>query len=115
MLCDFKMLSWSKNEITPTEHRFMVTFTRNTFDDDFSIGGKEFIKRIKILLSFSDYFNKKAVVSSTVTKSDYVPGVHKFLDNFTNHYMNNKEFRESFMSSLFKGYVSKVEGVVNPP
>ena len=71
-------------------NRFMKTFTSNAQDDDLSIGGKELRKRIKILLSFYDYFNKKAVVSSAVTKSAYVPGVQKFLDNFINLYMNNK-------------------------
>ena len=55
------------------------------------------------------------MVSSTITKSDYVPGVHKFLENFINHYMNNKEFRESLMLILVKGCVSKSEGVVNHP
>ena len=53
------------------------------------------------------------MVSSTVTKSAYVPGVHKLLDDFINHYMNKKEFRERLIVSLVKGYVSKVEGVVN--
>ena len=93
----------------------METFTRNTDNDNFSIGGKQFRKRIKRLLSFYDYYNKNTVVLSTFTKSEYVPGVHKLLDNFINHYMNNKYFRESLIMSLFKGYISKNEGVVYPP
>ena len=84
MLYAFEMLSWSKNEITPMYRMFMETFTRNTYDDNFSIGSKELRKIIKSLLSLCVYFNKKAVVSSTVTRSAYVPGVHKFLDNFIN-------------------------------
>ena len=44
-----------------------------------------------------------------VTKSAYVPGVHKFLEKFINNYINNKEIRDSLMVSLFKGYVSKFE------
>ena len=72
-------------------------------------------KIIKSLLSFYDSFNKKAVVSSMVTKSDYVPGVHKFVYNFINHYTNNKYFMEILMVSLVTGYLSKVKGVVNPP
>ena len=90
MIRAFEILSRSENEITPMDHSFMETFTRNTCDDDLSIGGKELRKRIKILLSFYNSFNKKVVVSSTVTKSAYVPGVHKLLDNFINHYMNNR-------------------------
>ena len=90
MLRAFGVFSWSKNESTPIDHRFMETFTRNTCDGDFSIGGKESRKIIKSLLSFYDSFNKKAVVSSMVTKSAYVPIVHKFLDNFINHYINKK-------------------------
>ena len=73
------------------------------------------IKRMKSLLSFHDSFNKETVVSSTVTKSAYIPGAHKFLDNFINHYMNNKGFSEILMVSLVKGYLSKVKGVVNNP
>ena len=58
---------------------------------------------------------QKAVVSSTITKSAYVPVFQKFLDNIINHYKNNKEFRESLMVSLVNGYASKFGGVVNNP
>ena len=50
-----------------------------------------------------------------ITKSAYVPVFQKFLDNIINHYKNNKEFRESLIVILVKGYVSKVKGAVNHP
>ena len=50
----FEMILWSKNEITPTDHRFMETFIRNTCNDDLSIGGKELRNIIETLLSFYD-------------------------------------------------------------
>ena len=52
----------------------------------------------------------KEVVSSP---SGHVPGVDSFLDSFVNNYTNNEEFRGSFLTSLCKAYVAKVDGVPN--
>ena len=114
MLRAFEILFWSKNKITPIYHRFMGDFERNTCDGNFSIGGKQLRKIIKILLSLYYSLNKKAVVSSTVTKSPYVSVVHKLLDKFINYYMNNKQFRQILMVGLVKGCVYNFKGVVNP-
>ena len=53
----------------------------------------------------------KEVVSSP---SGYVPEVYSFIDRFINNYTNNKEFCGSLLTSIFKVYVSKVDGVLNP-
>ena len=54
------------------------------------------------------------MASSITTTFGYIPGVDSFLDNFIKHYTNNKEFRDSLVVHLMRGYVSKVEGVKNP-
>ena len=53
----------------------------------------------------------KEVVSSP---NGHVTVVNLFLDIFVNNYKNNEEFCGSFLTSIFRAYVVKLDGVPNP-
>ena len=53
----------------------------------------------------------KEVVSSSI---GHVSGVDLFLDSLVNNYTNNEEFCGSFLTSIYKAYAVKVDGVPNP-
>ena len=105
----------SQTQITPTDQEFMLQFTSKTSDKTLSEGGNELKRRLKSLLDYYRSVNVNAVASKPGATSSYVPGIDKFLDGFVENYVKKKEFRESLVVSLAKGYVAKVEGHSNPP
>ena len=70
--------------------------------------------RVYSIVNFYTSFSYSPVKEVVSYPSVHVSGVDLFLDSFVNNYTNNEEFCSSFLTSLCKAYVAKVDGVTNP-
>ena len=108
-----EMLSPAHTYFTPTDYEFMVTMARTSMLR-LTAGGRQLMMRLESLTKFYKSINP-VIVKSICPETSYKPGIHKFLDDFVKHYLKNNGFRESLVVTLAHTYVSKCNGVSNPP
>ena len=80
-----------------------------------SAPGDKLLEKVRLSYIYFKSFQRHAIKLSIRGKTEYVPGVDNFLDNFITHYLSNEKFRKTLIVSLMKGYVAKLEGVANFP
>ena len=100
-----------KDELLPSDVKFLTDFS-NCKNELLSYHGINICKRIK--LTQKCYREAQAAVEKNLKgKSNFIHGTDKFLTEFNDLYLNNKEFRNGFLCCLIHTFVEKFLGNTN--
>ena len=102
----------SKGELTPYYIESMHNF-KGSHNHTLNEVGLHMKTRVSSIFDLYKSFSYAPVKEMMSSPSGHVPGVDSFLDSLVNDYTNNEEFCGSLLTSIFKAYVVKVDGVPN--